>query len=61
MSPAENIPGLGEQEIKEDGGGVNSTEVCCKNLCKCHNYPSTTIMEKKKTVSAIQILNIQNS
>jgi hypothetical protein len=25
--------------IKENDGGVNSTMIYCKNLCKCHNVP----------------------
>jgi hypothetical protein len=36
MRPAETIPGMG---IKENGGGVNSTMIHCKNFCKCHNAP----------------------
>jgi hypothetical protein len=26
---------------------VNSTMICCKNFCKCHNVPPTTILKYK--------------
>jgi hypothetical protein len=39
MRPAETIPEMGEEGIKENGGGVNSTMIHCKNFCKCHNAP----------------------
>jgi hypothetical protein len=38
----ETIPGI-EGGIKENGGGVNSSMIYCKNFCKCHNehpYPA---------------------
>jgi hypothetical protein len=51
MRPVETTPGMGEGEIKENGGGVNSSMIYliyCKNFCKCHNVspPSTTIKKK---------------
>jgi hypothetical protein len=54
MTPAETIPGMGEEGIKKKGGGVNSSMIYlthCKNFCKCHNIPppsptkTTTNME----------------
>jgi hypothetical protein len=39
MRPAETVPGMGRRGIKENGGGVNSTMIYCKNFCKCHNAP----------------------
>jgi hypothetical protein len=36
MRPVETIPGIGEERIKENGGGVNSTMIYliyCKNFC----------------------------
>jgi hypothetical protein len=36
MRPVETIPGMGGGRIKENGGGVNSTVIYCKNFCKCH-------------------------
>jgi hypothetical protein len=39
MRPIETIPGIGEEEIKENDGGVNSPVLFCKNFCKCHNVP----------------------
>jgi hypothetical protein len=40
-----------EGEMKEDGGGVNSSMIYCKNFCKCHNVPppSTTIKKNKES------------
>jgi hypothetical protein len=43
---------MGEEGIKENGGGVNLSMIYLihfKNFCKCHNVPSpsTTIKEKK--------------
>jgi hypothetical protein len=43
MRPLETIPELGEEEIKENEGVVNSTMIhliYCKNFYKCHNVPS---------------------
>jgi hypothetical protein len=43
VRPVETIPGIGEKEIKENGGGVNSSmiySIYCKSFCKCHNVPS---------------------
>jgi hypothetical protein len=50
MLPVETIPGMGEWGTKENGGGVNSSMIYCKNFCKCHNVPplSTTIKKGKK-------------
>jgi hypothetical protein len=47
MRPVETVPGMGGGE-KENDGGVDSTMIYCKNLCKCHNapLPSTTIKNK---------------
>jgi hypothetical protein len=44
---------MGDGEIKESGGGVNSNVtylIHCKNFHKCHNVPipSTTIKNKKE-------------
>jgi hypothetical protein len=52
MIPIRTIPGMGEEGIKENGGGVNLSMIYLihfKNFCKCHNVPSpsTTIKEKK--------------
>jgi hypothetical protein len=33
----EAIPGMGGERIKKNDGGVNSTMIYCKDLCKCHN------------------------
>jgi hypothetical protein len=43
MRPAETIPGIGEEGIKESDGGVNLAMIYCKNFCKCYNIslPST--------------------
>jgi hypothetical protein len=53
----EAIPGIWEREIKENGGGVNSSMIYlihCKNLCKCHNVPPpSTIIKEKKRISKI--------
>jgi hypothetical protein len=38
----ETISQMGEGEIKDSGGGVNSSMIYltyCKNPCKCHNVP----------------------
>jgi hypothetical protein len=48
MRPVETVPGMEGGEIKDNGGGVNSSIIYliyCKNFCKCHNVPppSTTI------------------
>jgi hypothetical protein len=37
MKPVETLQWWGD--IKENDGGVNSTMMCCKNFCKCHNIP----------------------
>jgi hypothetical protein len=37
MRPVETIPGVGGGRIKENGGGVNSTMMCCEHFCKCHS------------------------
>jgi hypothetical protein len=39
MRPVETIPGIGGRGIKENGGRVNSTMICCKNFAKYHNVP----------------------
>jgi hypothetical protein len=39
MRPVETIPGMGGERIKENDGGLNSTMIYCKDLCKCHNVP----------------------
>jgi hypothetical protein len=53
MRPAETVPGM-ETGIKENGGGVNSTVIYCKNFCKCHNGPQCSnnklINKEKKFV-----------
>jgi hypothetical protein len=48
MRPVETIPGVGGEGIKEKDGRVNSTMIYCKNFCKCHNAPITTIIKKPK-------------
>jgi hypothetical protein len=50
MRPVETIPGMGGEEIKENGGGVNSGMIYCKNFYKCHNVPqyNSTIIIKNK-------------
>jgi hypothetical protein len=40
MRPVEMIPGVGGRGIKENDGGVNSTMMYNKNICKCHNVSS---------------------
>jgi hypothetical protein len=35
MRPVETIPGMGEGPRMTEAG--NSTVICCKNFCKCHN------------------------
>jgi hypothetical protein len=37
IRPAETIPGMGREGIKDSNGQVNSTMIYCKNFCKCHN------------------------
>jgi hypothetical protein len=37
MKPVETIPGTGVGKIKEDNGGGNSSMICLKKFCKCHN------------------------
>jgi hypothetical protein len=39
MRPIETIPGMGEEGIKENEGGVNSTVIYCVNFYKCQNVP----------------------
>jgi hypothetical protein len=39
MRPADTILGMGEGGIKENDGGVNSTNIHCKYFYKCHNVP----------------------
>jgi hypothetical protein len=42
IEAVETIPGMGEVEKKENGGGVNSSMIhliYCKNFCKFHNVP----------------------
>jgi hypothetical protein len=35
MRPVETVPGIGEKGIKKNnGGGVNSTMICYKNIGK---------------------------
>jgi hypothetical protein len=36
MRPVETVQG---GEIREDDGGMNSTMICCKSICKCHSVP----------------------
>jgi hypothetical protein len=47
------IPEMGGGRIKENGEGVNSSMIYCKNFCKCHNVPlpSPTIKKLKKQKS----------
>jgi hypothetical protein len=48
--PVETIPGMGEEGMKENGGGVNSCMIYltdCKNFSKCHNVPSTQQNKKR--------------
>jgi hypothetical protein len=40
MRVVETIPGMGEEGKERMMNGVNSTRICCKNFCKCHNVPS---------------------
>jgi hypothetical protein len=40
MRAVETVPGMKEEGIKKNDGGVNSTMTYCKNLYKCHNVPS---------------------
>jgi hypothetical protein len=53
MRPVETLPEMGGGRIKENGGGVNSTIICCKNFCKCHSAPQykniIKILKKKRT------------
>jgi hypothetical protein len=41
MRSVESILGMREGSgwLKKNDGGVNSTMIYCKNLCKCHNVP----------------------
>jgi hypothetical protein len=39
MRPVQTLPGMGGDEIKENDGGVNSTLIYCRNVCKCHSVP----------------------
>jgi hypothetical protein len=48
-----------EEEIKENGEGVNSNMIYliyCKNYCKCHSGPppSTTTQQKKRSMPKIK-------
>jgi hypothetical protein len=50
MRPVETISEMGRGEIKEDGKGVNSSMIYfiyCKNFCKYHNVPPSSITIKK--------------
>jgi hypothetical protein len=50
MRPVEAIPGMREEEIKENDGGVNSSVIYlihCKNYCGYHNVPLTSTTIKK--------------
>jgi hypothetical protein len=47
MRLAKTVTGMGEEGIKENDGGVNSTMIYCKNFCKCHNVPPATIIKIK--------------
>jgi hypothetical protein len=45
MRPVETIPGMGEEGIKERGGGVNSSVIYliyCENFCNATMYPHPT-------------------
>jgi hypothetical protein len=65
MRPVETIPGVGGGRIKENGGGVNSTLIHCKNFGKCHNVPNNNIINsflnkdstKKVSVKCYHMLN----
>jgi hypothetical protein len=49
---AENVPAIGEGEMKKTSGEVYSSMIYlvrCKNFCKCHNVsPSSTTIKKRK-------------
>jgi hypothetical protein len=58
MISVETTPGMGEGEIKENDGGVNSTTIYlinCKNLCKCHNVPPSCTIKNKTEMSYMYI------
>jgi hypothetical protein len=51
MRHVETILGMRGEEIKENGGRVNSSMIYlryCKNFCKCHNVPQHNSKKKKK-------------
>jgi hypothetical protein len=53
MRPAESIPGMGDEGIKENGGGVGfSYDIfdILQDLCKCHHVPSPSTTMKKNSV-----------
>jgi hypothetical protein len=48
--PVETVPGIKGGEIKKSSDKVNSritSFIHCKNLCKCHNVPSSNTTIKK--------------
>jgi hypothetical protein len=50
MISVESIPGMGEEGMKKNGGGVNSSMIYfiyCKNFCKCYSVLSPSTMIKK--------------
>jgi hypothetical protein len=53
IRPVETTSGMEGEEIKENGGRVNSSMIYliyCKNYCKCHKVlPLSTKIKKLKT------------
>jgi hypothetical protein len=45
MRPVETIPGMREGGQRRMMGGVESTMIYFKNICKCHNVPP--VQQKK--------------
>jgi hypothetical protein len=51
MIPVETISEMRREQIKESGGGVNSSMIYlkhCKSFCKCHKVPPP-----RKTIKSI--------
>jgi hypothetical protein len=51
MIPAETVPGMEEEAIKENSGmGEFKYEILiyCKKFCKCHNVPPPNTIKKRR-------------
>jgi hypothetical protein len=47
VRPVETISGTRGEGIKENDGGVNSSMICSKNFCNCHNVPTEKQQKRK--------------